>query len=94
VLRLGLKDPTTMNSTTPQQTPTGAALVALLGRHGGRTDASNETLAGQLGCSLSALKKALQREEDAGRVFVSRRRRNSHEGDPTGRTIYLAGGAQ
>jgi hypothetical protein len=82
-----------MNTNTPDQTPTGAALVALLERHGGRTDNSNENLAGQLGCSMSALKKALQREEDAGRVLVSRRRRNSHEGDPTGRTISLVRGA-
>jgi hypothetical protein len=78
-----------MNLTTAQ-TPTGGRLVALLVRAGGETDAPNSALAAELGCSVTAVKKAIRREEDASRIVVDRRRRNSFAGDPAGRTLRIA----
>lgn len=75
----------TLNTTTP----TGERLVALL-VHVGETAAPNSSIARELGCSITAVKKAIRREEDGGRIVVDRRRRNSFAGDPAGRTLRIA----
>ena len=75
----------TLNSTTP----TGERLVALLA-HVGESTAPNSAIARELGCSITAVKKAIRREEDGGRIVVDRRRRNSFAGDPAGRTLRIA----
>jgi biotin operon repressor len=85
----GLKEPHIMDLTTTQ-TPTGERLVALLARWGGETTESNASIARELDCSITAVKKAIRRAEDGGRIVVDRRRRNNFAGDPAGRTLRIA----
>jgi len=75
-------------------TPTSRLILASLVAAGGTTSEPINALSRRVGMCESAVKVAVARLEAAGRISVTRTKRNRHAGDPSGVTFTLVAGVR